>query len=239
MTSSLPSFSSVQLPSSIKLQFPISNIAQAVRQVWWAFPLLLAAIPLYCVAQGTCPSMPHWWPVVSIQDIGAASSSSTPSLYRWVVSGFLSSNVWYFLSGGWLLSFSRSSGSQVGKFRPLGAWMLTAGLMSSIYHSVQAIIGVNAVTETLAYVDHGIALAAGCFYMDTCGLPSKRVWAIGLSGIACLATPNTPQAYAILHSIWHFLSAAAATLWAIEGHAGKINKQNEVRLERIMRLVHL
>jgi hypothetical protein len=87
-------------------------------------------------------------------------------------------------------------------------------------------------------MDHGVALSAGSFYLDTCGWPSKNVWAIGLTGIACLAVCNSTEAYAILHSCWHFLSAAAAsTLWAVDGH-GRL-EQRKLKAQRIMTLLHL
>ena len=98
----------------------------------------------------------------------------------------------------------------------LGLWILTAGLISTVFHSVQA-LGSYSVAESLCYIDHGVAISASFYFLDTCGLPSKRVLALGLAGLAALAF--TYPSYAFLHSSWHFLSAAAATKWAIEGHA--------------------
>jgi hypothetical protein len=163
--------------------------------------------------------MPEWWPVVGLNGIFGA--------YWWpVIGGFLASNICYFASGVYLVDkfYHRQ------KFKMLGVWILVAGLVSTLYHTVQSLVGVNAVSETLAYIDHGIALSAGCYYLDTCGWPSKKVLTIGLSGIACLAVCNSAEAYAILHSCWHGLSAAAATIWAIEGYG---QKKRQRKLQRI------
>jgi hypothetical protein len=97
----------------------------------------------------------------------------------------------------------------------LGVWILLAGAVSTIFHSVQA-LGSYVIAESLCYVDHGVAISAFLYYFKTCGFPSKKVWALGIAGL--LALVFTHPFYAVLHSLWHFLSAAAATLWAIESH---------------------
>eukprot|EP00980_Cylindrotheca_fusiformis_P017350 scaffold5380_cov131-Cylindrotheca_fusiformis.AAC.27 len=197
------------------------------NQLWWTFPLLLAVMPIYtAVTQGSFVRMPEFWPVVSIQGI-------FPSMFGWVVTGFLSSNICYFLSGAFLWK-----NLNTGKFRLLGAWLSISGLISTVYHSVQAFMGANnPVTESLAYIDHGVALSAACFYLDTCGWPSKRAWAVGLVGLLCLGVCHTAESYAVLHSIWHVLSAGAATLWSLDGYS-RLEQRPNVKSRRIMTVPH-
>ena len=97
--------------------------------------------------------------------------------------------------------------------------MLSSGLISTVFHTEQA-LGSYALANSLCYIDHAIAGTATFYFFHTCGLPSKRVWALGVAGLACLAIPH--PAYAWLHSSWHFLSAGAATLWALESFDGSL-----------------
>ena len=199
----------------------MSQVFKTFGQFWWSLPLGLAAFPLYsAITTGSYACMPEWWPVVCLKGIFG-------SFFWVVVSGFLLSNICYFASGAYLVKrFITSNDHQSNKpFLLLGTWILLAGLISTIYHSVQAIVGVNNVLHTLAFIDHGVALTAGCYYLDTCGWPSKKVLTIGLSGIACLAVCYNAETYAILHALWHGLSAAAATTWAVEGHGRKIIRE--------------
>lgn len=139
-----------------------------------------------------------------------------------VIGGFLLSNVAYFISGTLLLNRFPFRAMEKGmvrvqptKFTMLGIWILLAGAVSTIFHSVQA-LGSYAIAESLCYIDHGVAISACFYYFKTCGLPSKKVWTLGMAGLAALVC--TEPGYAILHSTWHFLSATAATKWAIEGY---------------------
>jgi hypothetical protein len=183
---------------------------------WWILPMFLALVPMYCaLVKGSCARMPSWWQVYNIDHVLKAKSAAV------VVGCFLFSNIAYFMSGTYLLNrfpFERKGKSTAFKptrFSMLGVWILAAGVVSTIFHSVQA-LGPYSVAEALCYVDHGVAISASFYFFDTCGLPSRRVCAIGLAGIAALVI--THPGYAWLHSTWHLLSAAAATRWAVEGY---------------------
>lgn len=192
---------------------------------WYALPMFLALVPLYCTfGAKTCARMPHWWPVINIDHV-MASGNGGP-----VIAWFLFSNIAYFASGSYIVKqFPPTMTKQQGPWRllrcavptrytMLGVWILAAGLVSTIFHSVQA-LGPYTMAEALCYVDHGFAISACFYYFETLPRPSRRVWAFGLTGIATLVI--TDPGYTWLHSTWHFLSAAAATLWAVEGHASQ------------------
>ncbi|CAB9507562.1 expressed unknown protein [Seminavis robusta] len=97
----------------------------------------------------------------------------------------------------------------------LGLLLLSAGVISTIFHTEQA-LGSYALSNSLCYLDHAVAGTATFYFFHTCGKPSPRVWALGVTGLAFLSIPL--PGYAWLHSAWHYLSAAAATLWALESH---------------------
>ena len=180
--------------------------------------MLLAIIPVYCaVFQGTCVSMPAWWPMVKMDMIRQSNAAA------FVITGFLLSNIAYFVSGCFLLKKFPLKTMEKGlirlqptKFSYLGLWILTAGLVSTIFHSVQA-LGSPALAESLCYLDHGIAISAGGYFLNTCGFPSKKVLTLGIAALATLVI--TDPCYTVLHSTWHFLSAAVATTWAVEGYS--------------------
>lgn len=195
-------------------------ICQICLESWWISPMILAFVPIYCALfKGTCASMPSWWPVVNMNHIRQTAHAAI------VIGGFLMSNIAYFLSGTLLIRrFQPRDGVNVvhaspmshsTRFTMLGVWILLAGAVSTIFHSVQA-LGSYVIAESLCYVDHGIAISACLYYFKTCGFPSKKVWALGIAGL--LALIFTHPFYALFHSLWHFLSAAAATFWAIESH---------------------
>jgi hypothetical protein len=140
-----------------------------------------------------------------------------------VIAWFLFSNIAYFFSGSYIVK--KFPPAKRGpwlcvptRYTMLGLWILAAGLISTIFHSVQA-LGSYSVASSLCYIDHGFAISACFYYFETLPRPSRRVWAIGLAAIPALVI--TYPGYAWLHSAWHFLSAAAATLWAVEGHASQ------------------
>ncbi len=192
-------------------------IQKMLVQSWWILPMALSFVPIYCaIFKGTCASMPYWWPVVKMNYIRQSRDASL------IIGGFLFSNIAYFISGSILLQRFPFRAVENGvlpikptKFSMLAVWILLAGTVSTIFHSVQA-LGSHAIAESLCYVDHGVAISACFYFFHTCGVPSKRVWALGIVGLAALIF--TDPGYAILHSAWHFLSAAAATRWAIESH---------------------
>lgn len=197
-----------------KISTSRSFVREVLRKSWWIYPMVLALVPLYCaVAKGTCATMPEWWQVVKMDHILRSKNAAL------VVGCFLFSNISYFLAGAYLLSRFPFQRNVKGSLKPtrysmLGISILIAGLVSTIFHSVQA-LGSYAVAESLCYIDHGVAISSGFFYFDTCGWPSRLTLALGIVGLAALvfAYPGYP----FLHSSWHFLSAAAATSWAVDG----------------------
>jgi hypothetical protein len=192
-------------------------LGKGLLNSWYIWPMMLAIIPVYCaVFQGTYASMPHWWPCVKMDMIRQSKDAAL------VIGGFLLSNIAYFVSGGVLLQKFPFRSAKKGllpikptRFTNLGLWILTAGTVSTIFHAVQA-LGSYAVAESLCYIDHGIALSAGFYFLKTCGFPSRKVLTLGIAALATLALSH--PCYAFLHSTWHFLSAAVATLWAVEGY---------------------
>jgi hypothetical protein len=202
---------------------PSAKMFDVLRKSWWMTPMLLAVVPLYCAfAQGACAAMPDWWKVVNMEYIKQSKDAAL------VVGCFLSSNIAYFASGAYLLRrfpFENSGTKGVLKptrFSMLGIWILVSGLISTIFHSVQA-VGPHALAEALCYIDHAFAISSGAYFLETCGRPSPRVLSIGMVSLVTLAV--TSPGYVWLHSTWHFLSAATATRWAIEGHARVLGKR--------------
>lgn len=102
----------------------------------------------------------------------------------------------------------------------LAFWILTSGLVSTIFHSFQAMSGsaeASALAEALCFVDHGVAGASVLYFWNVCGRPRRSTVVVGVAGLVALALPLRPG-YAWLHSLWHFLSATAALLWAFQKH---------------------
>jgi hypothetical protein len=186
---------------------------------WYALPMGLALVPLYCTfCAKTSARMPHWWPVTNIDHI-VASGNGGP-----VIAWFIFSNIAYFASGSYLVKkfppIKQGPWLHVPtRYTMLGVWVLAAGLVSTIFHSVQA-LGSFSMAEALCYVDHGVAISACFYYFETLPRPSRRVWALGFAGSVALVITH-PGYYAWMHSTWHFLSAAGALLWALEGHASQ------------------
>lgn len=208
------------------LKLPATTIFDTLlpflRQYWWLSPMSLAIIPLYCaIVKGTCAAMPEWWNVVPMEHI--AASANAP----WIIGHFLASNLAYFSSGAYLMlkrfplirrMKKRSGGGikiRLTKFSMLGVWIFLAGTISTVFHSVQA-LGSYPLAQSLCYLDHGVAFSAFCYFVETCGLPSRRVLSVGGAALTTLCV--TSPGYTFLHSSWHYLSAATATLWALEGY---------------------
>mmetsp|Transcript_14784 Transcript_14784/g.21809 ORF Transcript_14784/g.21809 Transcript_14784/m.21809 type:complete len:308 (-) Transcript_14784:204-1127(-) len=199
---------------------------EILRRSWWSLPLFLALIPPLCALQGTYASMPDWWSLVHADYLRKSRHAAL------LVAGFLGSNIAYFGSGFYLLQrfplqqrvnekkveklLRDDDDRNISRFQMLGLWILGAGLTSTIFHSVQA-LGSYQIAESLCYLDHAVALTAGGYFWDTCGTPSRRVLGIGILSLVTLVL--THPGYAFLHSTWHFMSAATATLWALEGHS--------------------
>jgi hypothetical protein len=207
MSRSFPSSLSTTRQSSMAL----------FRKCWWIFPMFLAVVPLYVsLIQGTTVSMPHWWQVVRFDGILASQDAAL------VVACFLLSNISYFLSGLYLLKrFPPERNEQSSRLLPtrftiLGLSVLACGLVSTIFHSVQALGAYHySLAESWCYVDHAFAISTTFYFFETCGRPSRLVWALGLAGLVALAV--TYPGYAWLHSSWHLLSSAAATVWGVQG----------------------
>lgn len=195
-----------------------SSITQSIRKYWWCFPMVLAMVPPYCaIVKGTYASMPDWWSVVNMDHIAASDNAN------WIIAPFLGSNIAYLMSGLYLMNrfrfFQRSKSGGL-EFRPtrfsmLGVWVSVAGLISTIFHSVQA-LGSYGLAKNLCFLDHAVAGSAILYFFDTCGLPSKMASLIGALAMVTLVI-STPG-YAWFHSSWHYLSAATATRWALDGH---------------------
>lgn len=198
------------------------------REAWWLSPMLLALIPIYsALCLGTCAAMPEWWKVVNMENIRQSREAML------VIHGFLLSNIAYFASGIFLLA--RFPVRSVRKrnalfplvkpseFSMLGVWILLAGGVSTVFHSVQA-LGSHTLSESLCYIDHAVAISAAFYFFKTCGFPSRRVWTIGVASLMALLFSD--PAYALIHSAWHFLSATTATLWALDGHRRHTSEWN-------------
>jgi hypothetical protein len=109
----------------------------------------------------------------------------------------------------------------------LGYWVLAAGIMSTIFHTVQA-CGNYRIAEALCYLDHGIAGTAICHFYNRCGTPSLRTILCGIIAFITLAFPITSihlPSYTTLHSLWHTLAAATAVLWAYDATHAPSSKQ--------------
>ena len=113
----------------------------------------------------------------------------------------------------------------VPNFAFLALWIGTAGVVSTVFHSVQAFNGCRGFAETLCYVDHAVAITAGLYFWKTCGRPTTTVALIGAVSLVTLVV--TEPGYALLHSSWHLLSAITATRWALDGYARRIQRHKE------------
>lgn len=186
------------------------QIAKAtIMQYWWTFPMILCFVPLisHSLFQHTALT-PDFWKMVNMQYIAESPDALM------VIGCFLGSNIAYIIAALFLLIRYPSRILPRG----IGLWILSAGVISTIFHSVQA-IGDTIIAEALCYVDHGIAATAILYFWNVCGKPppeSKKFWLLAISGLVALCCPLKPG-YAWLHSTWHFLSAGAAVVWALEG----------------------
>lgn len=189
----------------------------AVKQAWWCFPLILVLVPIHAMLTGQYAQMPEFWPLI---DLG----SLTPLSFM----GFLASNVFYFLSGLFLLNkirlpeisssktFQRMNVSFHTSRKPmLGASVMLSGLVSLIYHTFQG-MGHTPIAESLCYVDHGVALSCSLYFLKQCGIPSYKTLSIGIPSLGLLAAPVV-ETYPFLHSLWHLLSAVVTISWASDG----------------------
>jgi hypothetical protein len=86
----------------------------------------------------------------------------------------------------------------------LSAWMLASGLISTIFHSVQA-FGSYPIAESLCYIDHGVAFSSFFYFFEVCGRPSWQV--VGLGALAGMCLCLTSPGYVWFHSAWHIFIA--------------------------------
>jgi hypothetical protein len=199
----------------------------SVRNFWYLVPSGLCFVPLYTwAAWQALPVTPAVWKLVNMDFVWRTGAGALS-----VVAAFLASNACYFLAAAYLLQkggvlpvppFISTTGSDSKPTTivppSLGWWVLSAGCMSTLFHTVQA-VGDYRVAEALCYLDHGVAGTAVLFYLYTCGRPSGRALLCGGAGLITLAFPAAalcPPAYTWLHSLWHALSALAAVLWAVD-----------------------
>lgn len=113
------------------------------------------------------------------------------------------------------------------RYSALGWGVLTAGIVSTVFHTVQA-LGDTVTAEALCYLDHGVAGTAVFYFWHTCGTPRGWTLILGGVGLVALSLPLRPG-YAWLHSLWHVLSAAAAVAWSMQGKAAR----RQILLQRV------
>ena len=193
--------------------------------------MLLALIPpCSLLMRGTYATMPDWWGVVDMGHIAASKHAN------WVIAPFLGSNAAYGMSATYLMKkfgFLKFTKSGI-RFHPtrlsmLGVWVAVAGVVSTIYHSVQA-LGSYALAENLCYIDHAIAGSATFYFLDTCGIPSKKTLMVG--ALAAVTLVFSTPSYAGIHSLWHYLSALTATRWALDGYKRIFTSGEELVVEQ-------
>ena len=188
-----------------------SAVSGVVQNFWWLLPLLsMCLVPLYTVTVFQAfPETPHFWKLVSMDHV----------LSAWIAP-FLASNATYYMAAARLFSTQQQNRNS------LATWMLAAGTVSTIFHTVQS-LGSYRLAELLCYLDHGVAGTAMLYFWHECGAPSRRTWALGSAGLACLACPGA--LYPALHSLWHALSAMTAVVWVHDGQSRQQQKQQQQR----------
>lgn len=171
----------------------------ALQTSWWCFPLILTLIPPYFfLVLGEAPTTPSWWPLQQVFD----------DMRPEYIALFLLSNSAYYASSAVLFRDRRR-----GVPHPLMLpWLtLVAGLASTVYHYYQS-MGVTVAAEALAYVDHGIAISAGFYFLRKCGFPRLGTSVLGISGLSLFKFRG--DQYPASHSLWHIVSALTIISWA-------------------------
>lgn len=202
----------------------------AIKQSWWCFPFVLTIYPLiYFLAAGKPVSPPSFWGMPVLTSLVHSPSAGL------VIGGFLLSNISYFLSGLYLLDaiprldvrwaipskrklMVKAEGPGFSENPLLGIMVILCGVCSVLYHTFQS-FGPIHVAETFFYIDHGFAISSILYFLNLCGVPGKKTLAIGAAGLVMLATGSLrgAEAYAWIHSLWHFFSAGASVSWAHDG----------------------
>ena len=213
----------------------LSTVAKSGRflqKSWFLFPMLVALVPVYCaLVTGTFARMPDWWQMVKMDHVRTGALAQ--------VLFFLFSNISFFAAAGYLLMLfpPRPKIVSVKEGLPiptktmklhipsaqsmLGVWMLASGLISTIFHSVQA-FGPHPIAESLCFIDHAIAGSSLFYFWHMCGPPSRKVWALGLTAFACLCITSPSWIYTWCHSAWHFIVAFAAVIWVRQSHKDEL-----------------
>lgn len=185
-------------------------VIATLQKCWWCLPMFLALVPPYCaLVHGTSATTPSWWALVKLDSVLHSPYAA------FILGFFLLSNISYFISGIYLyLRYHHFVPAVEARDPLLGGSVMTAGAVSTVFHSVQA-LGPHSVAECLCYIDHGVAISSILYFWCKCGRPSRTTWLLSILGLAtlCLSGPG----YAWLHSVWHVLSAAAAVVWARDG----------------------
>lgn len=183
-----------------------------IKKWWWALPFSLAFVPVYTtLVHNVLPTMPSWWPLTKMDQLLHHPSSNL------IITAFLSSNLFYFISGSYLLvSLKRNSNVLAQGFSKLGMFILTAGVVSTVFHYFQA-LGSFQIAEALCYVDHAVAISSILYFWQRCGRPGLVASILGGLGLVTLAITEPLSMYPWLHSTWHGLSAGAAVCWAHDG----------------------
>ena len=203
----------------------------ALSRSWWCFPFVLTVYPLfYFLAAGKPATSPSFWSMPILSSLIHSPSAGV------IITGFLLSNLSYFLSGLYLLDLipdvrwaipSRRKLMEKKVNEPgfsenplLGTLILLCGVMSVLYHTFQTIgAQYHHIAETFYYIDHGFAISSILYFLNLCGVPGKRTLALGTTGLVLLATGSIrgAETYAFIHSFWHFFSAGASLSWAHDG----------------------
>lgn len=175
------------------------GIRYALQSSWWCFPLILTLIPPYFfLVLGEAPTTPSWWPLQQVFD----------DMRPEYIALFLLSNAAYYASSAVLFRDRRRGVPHP----PMLAWLtFIAGLASTVYHYYQS-MGVTVAAEALAYVDHGIAISAGFYFLRKCGIPRLGTSVLGISGLSLFSFRG--DKYPASHSLWHIMSALTIISWA-------------------------
>lgn len=225
---------------------------KTLKRYWWSLPLGLCLVPLVTsVLLETTPATPCWWKLVNLEPLWQSPPADHARVNS-LLTLFLCSNASYLIAGLFLLrkypmvklrdehsilppasrvSISPPFAPLIVKYVPsrgtwLSLWMLLAGFVSTVFHAVQA-YGEYITAEAWCYFDHGVAITATLYYLHYCKAPQRLTWIVGGLGVLLLAIPL--PGYLFLHSTWHFLSAGAAVLWALQPAA-----RRRAQLERTL-----
>ena len=233
---SLPSMTTV-LAVSAKYR---ERFLSSLREGWYCFPLVLCLVPLITKAFFQIDATtPECWKMVQMDYIH--HSKDAPLVLSFFLASnifYFLAGIYLLIryppariqtinskSDQQVVTSSKHTDSDSSSTNPhisyslvptkrtgLGLWIVASGIISTIFHSFQA-LGDRLIAEGLCFVDHGVACSSILYFWRTCGRPrDAKVWALGIGGILALCLPLKPG-YAFLHSFWHFLSAAAALLW--------------------------